>query len=346
MIKEKKIITEILPKSAPVSRRVVDEFKRKRTDGKVIYEVYTNQGILFCLNCEHSFSVNETGEVRCPYCGNSELRKAKNTFDSATTIRTLEKRGGFVVIKDTVVRYRESVTDGVQMSQEETKAIVVQGSDIALFEQLDIDRNEEKIHWARIRSVKEKHYYGYGNIECQEYDANMLEETPFADAQTNIQSMEITSLFNYAKKKISLESKTVEECPNFDEALINYPEELPSVHYEIYQREEAVDTDGVFRRYHFWCTCCGRYSTKVSMSHAYTVKCCANCNDDTGYHLSSSGLNYLITPQEFADGTLLLRVDEAYCNAYAKEPLLIGEACEVYKETTIGRTAYLYITLD
>ena len=32
------------------------------------------------------------------------------------------------------------------------------------------------------------------------------------------------------KKKIPLESKTVEVCPNFDEALINYPEELrPSI---------------------------------------------------------------------------------------------------------------------
>lgn len=346
MVKEKKILTEILPKSAPVSQEVLDEFKRKRTDGKVIYEEYTNQGILFCLNCEQSFAVNEIGEVRCPHCGNNELRKAKNTFGNETTIRILEKIDEFIVIKDTVVRYRESVTDGVQISWEEIKAIVVQESDVALFEQLDIGQNEEETHWARIRSVKEKRYYGYGNIECQKFDANILEGTPFAGMQTNIQAMGITSLFNYAKKKIPLESKTVEVCPNFDEALINYPEELPSVHYEIYQREEAVDTDGVFRRYHFWCTYCGRYSTKVSISRAYKDKSCAHCNDDTGYHLSSSGLNYLLTPQEFTDGTLLLRVDEAYCNAYAKEPLLIGEACEVYKETTIGKTAYLYITLD
>ena len=284
--------------------------------------------------------------MRCPHCGNNELRKAKNTFGNETTIRILEKIDEFIVIKDTVVRYRESVTDGVQISWEEIKAIVVQESDVALFEQLDIGQNEEETHWARIRSVKEKRYYGYGNIECQKFDANILEGTPFAGMQTNIQAMGITSLFNYAKKKIPLESKTVEVCPNFDEALINYPEELPSVHYEIYQREEAVDTDGVFRRYHFWCTYCGRYSTKVSISRAYKDKSCAHCNDDTGYHLSSSGLNYLLTPQEFTDGTLLLRVDEAYCNAYAKEPLLIGEACEVYKETTIGKTAYLYITLD
>lgn len=54
----------------------------------------------------------------------------------------------------------------------------------------------------------------------------------------------------------------------------------------------------------------------------------------------------MLTPQEFEDGTLLLRVDEAYCNARAKEPLLIGKSCEVYKETTVGQTAYLYITLD
>ena len=124
MVKEKKILTEILPKSAPVSQEVLDEFKRKRTDGKVIYEEYTNQGILFCLNCEQSFAVNEIGEVRCPHCGNNELRKAKNTFGNETTIRILEKIDEFIVIKDTVVRYRESVTDGVQISWEEIKAIV------------------------------------------------------------------------------------------------------------------------------------------------------------------------------------------------------------------------------
>ena len=35
MVKEKKILTEILPKSAPVSREVVDKLKRQQIDGKV-----------------------------------------------------------------------------------------------------------------------------------------------------------------------------------------------------------------------------------------------------------------------------------------------------------------------
>ena len=57
MVKEKKILTEILPKSVPVSQELVDKLKRQQIDGKVIYEEYTNHGKLFCLNCEHSFSV-------------------------------------------------------------------------------------------------------------------------------------------------------------------------------------------------------------------------------------------------------------------------------------------------
>ena len=35
MVKEKKILTEILPKSAPVSRELVDKLKRQQIDGKV-----------------------------------------------------------------------------------------------------------------------------------------------------------------------------------------------------------------------------------------------------------------------------------------------------------------------
>lgn len=133
MVKEKKILTEILPKSAPVSREVVDEFKRKRTDGKVIYEEYTNQGILFCLNCEQSFAVNEIGDTRCPFCGNSGLRKAERHPNDATKIRTLEKIDGFLVIKDTVVEYRESVTDGAKISRKEIEAIVAQGERCSIF---------------------------------------------------------------------------------------------------------------------------------------------------------------------------------------------------------------------
>lgn len=49
MVKEKKILTEILPKSAPVSQELVDKLKRQQMDGKVIYEEYTNHGKPFCL---------------------------------------------------------------------------------------------------------------------------------------------------------------------------------------------------------------------------------------------------------------------------------------------------------
>lgn len=346
MVKEKKILTEILPKSAPVSQELVDKLKRQQMDGKVIYEEYTNHGKLFCLNCEHSFSVNETGDTRCPFCGNSELRKAKRYPNDATKIRTLEKIDGFLVIKDTVVEYRESVTDGAQMNRIETEAIVVQGSDVAFFERLDDNQNNDTSHWVRNRNVRVKHYYSFRKIKCREYDASILEGTPFADVQNSVQSMEITSLFNSVKKKTQQEHTAVAECPEFDEGLINYPKELSTVYYEIRQREESLDSNGVFRRYHFWCTHCGKYSTEVSVSRAYVDKHCMHCDNRDYAHITLPGLNYLITSQEFADGTLLLRVDEAYCRAYAKEPLLIGKACEVYRETTIDKTAYLYITLD
>ena len=346
MVKEKKILTEILPKSAPVSQELVDKLKRQQMDGKVIYEEYTNHGKLFCLNCEHSFSVNETGDTRCPFCGNSELRKAKRYPNDATKIRTLEKIDGFLVIKDTVVEYRESVTDGAQMNRIETEAIVVQGSDVAFFERLDDNQNNDTSHWVRNRNVRVKHYYSFRKIKCREYDASILEGTPFADDQNSVQSMEITSLFNSVKKKTQQEHTAVAECPEFDEGLINYPKELSTVYYEIRQREESLDSNGVFRRYHFWCTHCGKYSTEVSVSRAYVDKHCMHCDNRDYAHITLPGLNYLITSQEFADGTLLLRVDEAYCRAYAKEPLLIGKACEVYRETTIDKTAYLYITLD
>lgn len=346
MIKEKKIITEILPRSAPVSQQLVDKIKQQQTDGKVIYEEFTNKGMLFCLNCEHPFSVNETKDARCPYCGNSKLRIARRYPDDVTKIRTLEKIDGFLVIKDTVIRCQESITDGVQVSRKETEAIVVQGNDIAFFERLDDNQNNEASYWVRIRSVKEKHYYSLRMMECREYDTSILEGTPFADAQSRVRSMEITSLFNSVKKNLQQESTAIVACPEFDEGLINYSEELPTVHYEISQKEEKVDSNGVFRRYHFWCTQCGKYSTEVGVSRSYVDKHCMHCDNRDYAHITLPGLNYLITPQEFADGTLLLRVDEAYCRAYAKEPLLIGEACEVYRETTIDKTAYLYITLD
>lgn len=285
MIKEKKIITEILPRSAPVSQQLVDKIKQQQTDGKVIYEEFTNKGMLFCLNCEHPFSVNETKDARCPYCGNSKLRIARRYPDDVTKIRTLEKIDGFLVIKDTVIRCQESITDGVQVSRKETEAIVVQGNDIAFFERLDDNQNNEASYWVRIRSVKEKHYYSLRMMECREYDASILEGTPFADAQSRVRSMEITSLFNSVKKNLRQESTAIVACPEFDEGLINYSEELPTVHYEISQKEEKVDSNGVFRRYHFWCTQCGKYSTEVGVSRSYVDKDCVYCDNRDYAHL-------------------------------------------------------------
>ena len=190
--------------------------------------------------------------------------------------------GSEMCIRD---RCQESITDGVQVSRKETEAIVVQGNDIAFFERLDDNQNNEASYWVRIRSVKEKHYYSLRMMECREYDASILEGTPFADAQSRVRSMEITSLFNSVKKNLRQESTAIVACPEFDEGLINYSEELPTVHYEISQKEEKVDSNGVFRRYHFWCTQCGKYSTEVGVSRSYVDKYCVYCDNRDYAHL-------------------------------------------------------------
>ena len=89
MIKEKKIITEILPRSAPVSQQLVDKIKQQQTDGKVIYEEFTNKGMLFCLNCEHPFSVNETKDARCQMC----IRDRDSTVYQCIRASVCKRRG-------------------------------------------------------------------------------------------------------------------------------------------------------------------------------------------------------------------------------------------------------------
>ena len=133
MLRAKKILEEILPKTKEVTDEQMEEFRMLECDGAVIYEEYSSTDRLYCLNCGTSYSAQDAGGTACPACGNNVIRGSRARNNCHRVYRSIELIDGFVVIKDSTLVYGESLEQGSNVSLSYAECIVVQKKDIGYF---------------------------------------------------------------------------------------------------------------------------------------------------------------------------------------------------------------------
>lgn len=346
MLRAKKILEEILPKTREVTSKQMEEYRKSECDGAVIYEEYSSQDRLHCLNCGTVYSTQDTGGTACPTCHNNVIRgsRARNSHD--LVYRSIELIDGFVVIKDSTLVYSESIDQGSYVSLSYAECIVVQKRDIGYFYYRPIYENRQLIgyEWSRTKLVTNRYRAGV-NTKCMEFDDDVLKDDMFDAVRPTVRTLLLSKMAELISAAVKTEDVSDIICPPFDESLIAYPQDGLATRHELYERVEELEPDNPLVRYHLWCTCCRKYSSVIQARRSYPSLDCPHCRNKEG-RMISTGLNYFLTPQDGDDGTMLLRIDEGYRVAYAEEPFKVGEDLNVKYRLDIGETSYVYITLD
>lgn len=346
MLRAKKILEEILPKTREVTEWQMAEYRRAECDGAVIYEEYRSEDRLRCLNCGTVYSAQDAGGTACPTCRNNLIRGSRSRSSHELVYRSIEEIDGFVVIKDSTLVYGESMEEGSHVSLSYAECLVVQQKDIGCFYYQPICENRQVIgyEWSRIKSFPNRYRTGV-NTKCMEFDEDVLKDDMFDAVRPTVRTLSLSKMAELLSEKAKEKEPSDVVCPPFDECLIAYSQEGLATMHELYERVESLEQGNPLVRYHLWCTRCGKYSTAIQARRSYPSRECLHCRGKSG-HLTSSGLNYFLTPQEGDDGTMLIRIDEGYRKAYAEEPFLVNKDLDVKYHLEIGDTSYVYITLD
>ncbi len=346
MLRVKKILEEILPKTREVSPEQMEAYRKAECDGAIIYEEYSSKDCLYCLNCGTVYSAQDAGGTACPTCHNNVIRGSRARNSSDLVYRSIEKIDGFIVIKDSTLAYRESMDSGSHVSLTYEECIVVQKKDIGCFYNRPVYENYQLIgyEWGRVKSFSNR-YRASIHTKCMEFDEEALKDDLFDAVRPTIRTLGLHKMAELLLGTTRTEKSSDVVCPEFDESLISYRQDGLATRHELYEREEELEFGTPLVRYHLWCTQCGKYSTAIQAKRSYLSRECLHCRGKAG-HLTSSGLNYFLTPQEGDDGTMLLRIDEGYHTAYTDDPLKVGEDLNVKYRLEIGETSYVYITLD
>lgn len=127
---------------------------------------------------------------------------------------------------------------------------------------------------------------------------------------------------------------------------ITYDTNKAIITHQLATRKEYAVNSSEMYRLHGWCTKCGKYGQKLenrSYSMGYN---CPHCKEYSGnYGRTSNCLNFFITPQEFEDGTMLLRVDEGIYRAEFVGEHIYGVDPELTYKLEICRVFYVYVML-
>ena len=134
----------------------------------------------------------------------------------------------------------------------------------------------------------------------------------------------------------------------FDESLVVYDlENARKMHTVVIEKEYSINNSEA-NRIHGWCTKCGKYYQRLTVgNYTYRDHTCALCGK-TASKLGGAidSVNYFITPQEYEDGTMMIRIDEGYYIARILGEQIRGVDPEVTFELEIKRVIYVYVTLD
>ena len=347
MLKVKKIMESVIPQAMPVSEDDKRMFRAKMNDGAMYYKSSCSADQMYCLRCETASTPASSGEVKCPKCGNRHIRQC-NCSPHYCYIRNVEVVDGFLVIKESAIRASETM-QGIEISSFDVSCSVVQDGETEVFEnrllQGHDDRGERK--WIRVKKPNNTYYLNHQEPQCRVVSENVYEHPMFAFISGDVYKLGMGDLYARIKNQENgVKTETV-ACPVFDESLVFYDTGNANILHQLATKKEyAVNNNDMFRL-HAWCTKCGRYGQKLENGYYsggnYT---CPSCGEYSGhFSCALDSLNYFITPQEFEDGTMLLRIDEGIYKAEFAGELVCGVDPKMIYDLEIKRVFYVYVLL-
>ena len=347
MLKVKKIMESVIPYTVSVSEDDKRMLKVKKDDGAMYYESRSNADVMYCLRCGTVSNPAAVGEVKCPTCGNKHIRQ-RNCSPHYSYVRNVEVVDGFLVIKESTIRLDETMK-GIETASYDISCIVVQGSEVGGFENRLIqgydDRGARK--WTRVKKPANTYYRNQRELHCRIVSEEVYEHPMFESISEDVYKLGMGDL--YARMKVQgtvVEEETI-ACPEFDETLVSYDTSKAIVMHQLATKKEYAVNNNDMYRLHAWCTKCGKYGQKLENDrYSYNNHNCPSCKEySANYGRVLDSVNFFVTPQEFDDGTMLLRIDEGFYKAEFVGEHICGVDPELTYNLEINRVFYVYVML-
>jgi len=348
MLRVKKIMESVIPQTATASEEDKKMFKAKMDDGAMYYETSRNTDTLYCLRCGSISAPAASGEIKCPKCGNKYIRQC-NHSPRYMYIRNVELVDGHLVIKESAVKSIETMQGIVVKSYDDACIVVQQDGELGGFENRLIqgydDCGERK--WIRVKKPGNTYYRNQKELVVRIASEEVYEQPIFESISDDIYKAGLGDL--YAKMK--LYGAVVEEettiFPEFDESLVSFDTSKAIISHQMATKKEYAVNSNEMYRLHAWCTKCGKYGQKLENGrYSYTSHNCPSCGEYSGnMGRSLDGTNYFITPQEYEDGTMMLRVDEGIYRAEFVGEHICGVDPQIKYNLEIVKTFYIYVLL-
>ena len=348
MLKVKKIMESVIPKTAVISEEEKIVVKTLADDGAVYYESTYNAETFHCLRCGENFELSGEGTIQCPKCGNRKIRQRNYSYD-CSYVRFVELIDGFLVIKDSAVKADETMT-GIDAYSYDIACVVVQpDGEVGAFNNCRQGYDERGVRiWTRVKRPTTVYLRNQRKLQCRIQDQTVLEHPVFELIEGDIYTMGLCELYDKLRIQGTVVEKVEVKCPVFDESLVVYDlENARKMHTVVIEKEYSINNSEA-NRIHGWCTKCGKYYQRLTVgNYTYRDHTCALCGK-TASKLGGAidSVNYFITPQEYEDGTMMIRIDEGYYIARILGEQIRGVDPEVTFELEIKRVIYVYVTLD
>ena len=347
MLRVKKILESVIPQTSVVSEEEKRMQRARRDDGAIYYSSPHNADVLYCLRCGTVSNPATTGEIKCPKCGNKKLRQC-NHSPIYGYIRYVELVDGFLVIKESSLKTSETM-NGIEVAAFDISCIVVQedgevgGFENRLIQGYD-DRGARK--WTRVKKPGNTYYHNQKELSVRISSEDVYGHPMFASICEDVYKIGMGDLYEQMKMQGNVVEEESMSCPDFDESLIAYDTRKAIVSHQMAAKKEYAANNSEMYRLHVWCTKCGKYGQRLESSRYSSGYNCPNCREYSGsLSRGLDNLNYFLTPQEYEDGTMLIRVDEGVYGAQFVGEHICGVDPEIDYELTISRTFYVYVLL-
>lgn len=347
MLKIKKIMESVIPKSYQISDGEKTAVRLKFDDGLMYYQSSYRADRIYCMRCGSLDNISERGQIACQKCGNTRVREM-NASGHTTYVRNCELIDEFIVVKNSVIRYREKMTGPDVYSYDES-CIVIQGNEAAFFENKLIGGYDDGgiRKWTRVKKPTQYRLPQEDEYVVRVHDEALYDNSLFQFIYQGLYEKSLSSIFCSMMQSANGVDATEVDCPEFNDSVVIYDEAKALAVDNLEVRKEPTG-NGNMIRVHTWCTKCKRYGQKIiSGQYSYGTECCTVCHEYSG-HMSriSELMNYYVFPQEFDDGKLLLRVDEVLCKAKFNSPNTLGINPTIAYELELQRTFYVYVLLN
>lgn len=347
MLKVKKIMESVIPNTSSVSEDDKRVFRTKKDDGAMYYESSRNADIMYCLRCGTVSNPSISGEIKCPKCGNKYIRQ-RSYSPHYGYVRSVEMVDDFLVIKESAIKLSETM-EGHEVASYDVSCIVIQGNEVGGFENKLIQGYDDcgARKWTRVKKPANTYFRNQRELRCRISDEDVYEHPMFAMISGDVYSLGMGDLY----EKLKIQGTVVEEetisLPVFDESLISFDTTKAVITHQLATHKENVINSSDMYRLHGWCTKCGKYGQKLERgSYSYSSPSCPHCKEySSNYGRTANTLNFFITPQEYEDGTMLLRVDEGIYRAEFVGEHIRGVDPVIEHTLEICRAFYVYVLL-